>query len=326
MKVIQHFYSAETKWIDVLVNTLGGTIEGNFLVADNEIYCGRHYILEMEERIWGIVIDISYRDNLLLEYINKKNNFIGLYFYLTDKDVNFILDNESTILGKTDCNLIVIDGALDTRYAVTQGTEVYVICIFIDKELLQEFVEKIPRLKLASKDIFDEEKNTIISMGRMGIESIDLIRDFKKIPYDNALFELYFRALSYNLIGHFLERLLTQKIIISKVIEDDVKSILASKVYLLENVDEVFPGVEFLSHQAFMSASKYKKLFTKITGLSPGAFFYSNKLQRAKELLETGGLTVSEVADKLNYTNISYLAKRFNNKYGIFPKEYQSFL
>lgn len=326
MKVIQHCYSTETKWIDVVAKAMGGIVEGNFVKGDNEIYTGTHFFLELEEKIAAMLVDTSYKEDVLLKYKNDETSFIGLYFYITNNNVDFILDNEALVVGKYDYNLTIIDSDLETDYAVNKGTHTYAICIFISKRLLQEFMETVPRLKLVSKDVFNEEKNTIVSMGRMGTESLNLINDFRKISYDNPLFELYFRGLSYNLMGHFIALLLTKKIIISKVIEDDIKSILASKIYLMENIDEVFPGIDFLANQALMSSSKYKTLFTKISGLTPAAFFYSNKLQRAKDLLETGTLTVSEISDKLNYANISHLAKRFNNKYGIFPKEYQSFL
>ncbi|KFF15053.1 helix-turn-helix transcriptional regulator [Flavobacterium hydatis] len=326
MKVIKHYYSLGTEWIDVLAEAMGGTVNSNFIKGDNDIYTGTHFVLTIEDRISAMVIDTTYKESVLLNYINEKNSFVGLYFYITNNNVNFILDDKASVVGKSDYNLTIIDTELETDYAVEKGTGIYVICIFIDKTALKGYVDKMPKLRSVSKDVFDTEKNTIISMGRMNTESSILINDFKKIPYENPLFEFYFRGLVYQLIGNYLDQLLTKKFIIGKVIGDDIKSIIASKNSMLESIDQVFPGVDFLADQVFMSPSKYKKLFTKISGVSPGAFFYSNKLERAKELLETGQYTVSEVSDKLNYANISYLAKRFNSKYGVFPKEYQNLL
>lgn len=326
MKVITHRYGTDLNWIEVLAQAMGGTIEGNFIKGNNELYSGTHFILPLEDRISAMLVDVTYKDSTLLEYRNGVDHFVGLYFYIVNNDVNFILSDESILLGKQDYNLMIVDSALDIDYLVDKGTETYVVCIFIDKTALKDYMDKVPELKSVSKDIFNSEKNTIINMDRMSIENCILIHDFKKIPYDNSLFEFYFKGLVYKLMGNYLEQLLTKKFIISKVIGDDVKSIIASKLTLLESVEGVFPGVEFLAEQVSMSPSKYKKMFTKISGLSPGAFFYGNKLKRAKELLESGQYTVSEVSDKLNYANISYLAKRFNSKYGIFPKEYQNLL
>lgn len=324
MKVIRHCYSSETELIELIAEGMNGTIDGNFIKGDNEIYSGTHFVLTLEERITAMMVDVVYKENVLLKYKNDKDSFVALYFYITNHNVDFIVDDETSVVGKFDYNLTIIDSVLETDYAVNEGTGMYVICIFLNKIALKEYMDKVPRLKTVSKDVFNANKNTIISMGRMSTESSILLNDFRKLPYDGFLFELYFRGLVYNLIGDYLDQLLEKKIIIGKVIGDDVKSIIASKALLLKSIEGIFPGIEFLAEQVHMSPSKYKKLFTKITGFSPGTFFSDSKLEHAKELLETGQYTVSEVSDKLNYANISYFARRFNIKYGIFPKEYQS--
>lgn len=330
MKVITHRYNKGLSWTQVLSEAMGGTIngtiDGNFIKGNNELYEGIHFILPWENKISGMLIDVTFKESALLEYINDVDDFVALNFYVLDYDTNIISNNEATLMGKQDYNLSIIDSALNFDYVVDEGTRTYVICIFIDKIVLKEYMDKIPELKSIAKDIFNAEKNTIINMDRMNAECAALINDFMKIAYDNSLFNFYFKGLVYNLLGSYLGQLLNKKFVISMVMSDDVKSILASKALLLESIDEVFPGVDFLADKVFMSPSKYKKLFTKISGLSPGTFFYGKKIERAKELLETGQYTVSEVADKLNYANISYLAKRFNSKYGIFPKEYQNLL
>jgi AraC-like DNA-binding protein len=326
MKTITHRYGTKLNWIDVLAEAMGGTIDGNFIKGNNALYSGTHFISFLDSRISAMLIDVTYKEKALLEYRNDAGHFIGVYFYILNHEVNFIINDESTLIGKQDYNLSIVDSELDVDYIVDKGTGTYVVCIFIDKTALKEYMHKIPKLKSLPKDVFNAEKNTIISMDRMNIESLILINDFRKRAYDSPLFEFYFRGLVYNLIGNYLNQLVTKKFIISKVMGEDVKSIIASKAMLLESIDGAFPGVDFLAEQVFMSTSKYKKIFTKISGLSPGSFFYSNKLKRAKELLETGQYTVSEVSDKLNYVSISHLAKRFNDMYGISPKEYQNLL
>ncbi|MBF7093486.1 helix-turn-helix transcriptional regulator [Flavobacterium sp. ALJ2] len=326
MRKITHSYGPGLNWIEVVAQAMGGNIDGNFVRGNNELYNGMHFILPLENNISAMLVDVTYKEKTLIEYRNTVDNFVGVHFYIMNNNLNFVLENESILLGKQDFNLMVVDSILDMDYIVEKGTSVYVVCIFIDKISLKEYMDENPKFKSISKEIFDSEKNTIVSMDRMNIDSLILINDFRKMPIDSPLFEIYFRGLVYKLMGNYLEQLFTKKVVISKVMGDDVKGVIASKALLLESIDEVFPGVDFLAEQVGMSPSKYKKLFTKISGLSPGVFFYSNKLQRAKELLESGKYTVGEVADKLNYANVSYLAKRFNSKYGIFPKVYQSLL
>lgn len=324
MKTIIHNNNAEDDWIDVLANAIGGSIEGNFIKGNNEFYEGTHFILPIEEGITAMLIDTTYKEEVLLKYRNENTNFIGLYFYLTNLDVDFIMDDQSILIGKLNFNLSVVDCTIDMDYIVRDGTRLFVICILFNKDALKNYFAKITKIAPIANIILDAKKNTIIRLDRMNLESLILINDFRKIPYDNPLYETYFKGLIYGLIGNYLKQLGTKKIVIDKTINVDIKSIIASKAMLQNIIEGPFPGVVFLAEQVSMSPSKYKKLFAKISGVNPGTYFYNNKLNRAKEMLETGKFTVNEVAHKLNYANVSYLAKRFNEMYGVFPKEYQN--
>lgn len=306
---------------------MGGSIEGNFIKGNNEIYEGTHFILPIEEGIKAMLVDTTYKETTRLQYRNKDTNFIGLYFYLTNLDVDFMINEETASIGKLKHNLSIVDSRVDMDYMIQKGTRIYVICILLDKDIVKEYFSKIS--KTASKiidNILDNKRNATFRLDRMNIESLILINDFKKIDYNNSLYEIYFKGLVYGLTAQYLKQLQIKKSIFEKTFNVDIKNIIASKAMLQNNVDGPFPGINFLAEQIGMSPSKYKKLFVKISGVNPGTYFYNNKLNRAKELLETGKFTVNEVASKLNYANVSYLSKRFHKMYGVFPKEYQSLL
>lgn len=324
MKTITRHYSPGLNWIDVLAENIGGVIEGNFITGDNEMYKGIHFVLPIEEGITAILTDATYNEELLFQYRNENSNFIGVYFYLTNMDVDFILKDKSTQVGKFNYNLSIVDCEIDTSYIVQKDTRIFVISILFDKDVLKKFFLKIPDITSIADLVFNTERNAIIRMDRMSSENLILINDFRKIPHSSSLYEVYFKGLVYELISNYLNQLKTKENIIDKAISDDVKSIIASKLLLQNNIEGAFPGIDFLAEQVSMSPSKYKKLFIKISGINPGSYFANHKLNRAKELLETGNFTVNEVAHKLNYANVSYLAKRFNQVYGIFPKKYQS--
>ncbi|MBF7093484.1 helix-turn-helix transcriptional regulator [Flavobacterium sp. ALJ2] len=324
MKTVMYNYNTSLNWVDVLAKGMRGSIEGNFIKGDNEMYKGTHFILPIEEGITAILIDATYKEEVLLKYRNKNANFIGLYFYQTNLDVDFVLDAESTLLGKLNYNLSVVDSAINMDYIIQSGTRTFVVCILFNKDTLRNYFSKITKVASIAEIILNTEKNTIMRLDRMSLESLILINDFRKISYSNPLYEVYFKGFIYGLIGDYLKQLSTKKIVIDKAISEDIKKIIASKAMLQSCVEEPFPGVHFLAEHVDMSPSKYKKLFAEISGLTPGTYFYNNKLKCAKDLLETGRFTVNEVAQKLNYSNVSYLAKRFNEMYGVLPKEYQN--
>lgn len=324
MRTILHQYNSSLGLKEVIAATLGGSVEGNFIKGNNDIYEGTHFFLSIEDGINAVLIDTTYKEEVLLKYQNENTDVIGLYFYQTSNDVNFIFHRENNLIGKLDFNLTVLDSTTDKEYTVQKGTQIFVVCILLEKYALEKYFSNITGNQLVDNKSIEDKVNSIIRLDRMNFESQILINDFRKIPYDNPLYDIYFRALIYMLIASYVDQLKLEKTIETKTINEDVKKIIVAKAFLLNSIEEPFPGIFFLAKQAQMSASKFKSLFFEISGATVGAFFYNNKLNRAKELLETGKFTVNEVALKLNYANGSYFSKRFHDMYGVFPKEYQS--
>lgn len=328
MITITYKYNHISSFIDVVAKTMGDVVENNTINGDNFLYKGTHKILSLENGMYAMIMDVSYHDSAIISHRCCDESMIGLYFYITNRDLDFNLNLNHRIrpIGQLNYNMSVMDVSIPTDYMVKKGTRIYAICIFTKKAKLEKYFNKISALDIHTETIFNQKKNTIIRMGRMSNQSRNHISEFRKISYDNPCFEIYFTATVYGLISNYLEEIEGNKIVVAKVIGEDVKSIVSSKILLLNHLEDQFPGIDFLSAHVSMSQTKYKKLFSKITGLTPGEYFSNNKLHLAKELLESGKYTVNEVAEKLHYRSVSYFSKRFNESYGIFPKEYQSTL
>jgi AraC-like DNA-binding protein len=272
-----------------------------------------------------MLIDVSYKETLFLKHKNNTiDDYVVLHFYLFNSDVDFFLNKEPSRFGKLDYNFLMIAGLSDIDYIVKKDTDAYGICIIIGKTTLREYLNKIS--KITDDIILDTKNSTIINVDRMSHQSLILINNFRKISLDSPFYEMNFKALIYALINNYLEQLKTKKMILGKVVNDDIKRLIVSRKFLQKNNEGLFPGIDFLAAEALMSVSKYKKMFTKILGLSPAVYFYNSKLEKAKKLLETKEYTVKEVANKLNYSSSSFLAKKFSRVYGVSPKEYQNLL
>jgi AraC-like DNA-binding protein len=285
-----------------------------------------HLISEIEEDIIGLLVDTTFKEEVLLKHTNNTDaSFVALCFYLFDFDVNLIFEGSAIQFGKLDYNFMMLDGALNLDHQIDEKQmQSYIIYIIIKKTALREYMNKI--YGFTDNIFFDTEKNMIINLDRIPHESLVFIDNFRKISPDTPFYELKFKALVYRLLENYLEQLKTKKIIIGKVVSEDVKRIIASQRFLQKNNEDIFPGIDSLANEALMSVANYKKKFTKILGLSPAAYFYNSKLEKAKQLLETKQYTVGEIAEKLNYSSASYLSKGFSKRYGVSPKEYQNLL
>ncbi len=325
MKVVEQDFDNSFDWVGVIANAMGGVVDGNFIRGDNDIYKGTHLILNIEEEITAMLVDVSYKQALLLKHKNNTDkSFVVLSFFMLSSDVDIIINKKAIRFGKLDYNFLMVDGALNVDHIIEKETNLYCIYVVIKKTIFREYLNNVCKIK--EDIVVDSKKDAIINVDRMSYRSQVLINNFRKMAPDNPYYEMSFKALTYALINNYLEQLKTKKMIFGEVVNDDIKRIIVSKKFLQKNIKEVFPGIDFLANKSLMSPTKYKQLFTKVFGSSPAVYFHDSKLKEAKDLIETKQYTVGEVSDQLNYSSASYLARKFTNVYGISPKEYQNLL
>ena len=80
-------------------------------------------------------------------------------------------------------------------------------------------------------------------------------------------------------------------------------------------------GVEELAKNIGMSRSQLHRKLNSSTGQSVSQFIREHRLQRGMELLKSGELTATEVADRIGFGSATYFNKCFNEYYGYPPGE-----
>lgn len=326
MKIFAHSYSPGQLIVEMVAQAMEGKLDGNFVKGDTPFYKGTHYTLEGAAPFSALLADVHYKEDAFLSYESLDDRFVHLSFIITDLEISFKINNTVKNIDNWTYNMYINDVALANDYTVKKGSNIFSIGIFVEKTALKAAFEKKGMGDLQAEDIFDETKNTLIRTDRISNESLEIINNFRKIPYNSPFFDLHFKSVVNRLFYRYLLELDINKIVIGKVTKEDFENILKSKVQLYDNLEGGFPGIDSLSSNIAMSASKYKKLFFKITGTTPASYFNRNKLHRGKELLESRQFTINEVVNQLNYCSTSYFAKCFKESYGLFPKEYQKLL
>ena len=64
-------------------------------------------------------------------------------------------------------------------------------------------------------------------------------------------------------------------------------------------------------------------MFKEYTGVSPAQYQLQQKLLRAKELLTSTPLTISEIAYSLHFENAGQFSTFFTKKEGVMPSEFR---
>ena len=77
-----------------------------------------------------------------------------------------------------------------------------------------------------------------------------------------------------------------------------------------------------IAEQRNISVSYVKQLFSRFAGVSPIRYYTELRASEAARLIN-GGLSVSEVAEKMNFSSPSYLSSFFKKHFGLSPAKYK---
>src|SRR6476661_1953539 len=107
---------------------------------------------------------------------------------------------------------------------------------------------------------------------------------------------------------------------------EDKKSILIEKiknivVEMIHYSDEppVWNFSNYLAEKLNYDYNYLSNLFSEVKGTTIEHFIISHKIERAKELLIYNEMNLTEIADKLHYSNVANLSNQFKKVTGLTP-------
>jgi AraC-like DNA-binding protein len=65
-------------------------------------------------------------------------------------------------------------------------------------------------------------------------------------------------------------------------------------------------------------------LFSEVEGTTIEKYFITHRIEKAKELIVYGELTLSQIADQLGYSSVAYLSNQFKKVTGFTPSYFKS--
>jgi AraC-like DNA-binding protein len=77
-----------------------------------------------------------------------------------------------------------------------------------------------------------------------------------------------------------------------------------------------------MAEQVSLSPSAFSHLFREVAGCSPYQYLKEMRLDRARELLVEGRLSVTEISRTVGYTSASHFIKEFRARFGTTPRAY----
>jgi AraC-type DNA-binding domain-containing proteins len=103
---------------------------------------------------------------------------------------------------------------------------------------------------------------------------------------------------------------------------EKIKTVIIQLVHYSNEVPNINLS-EYLSNQLHKDYHYLSNLFSEIEGTTIEKYIINQKIERVKELLVYGELTLSEIADKLGYSSVAYLSNQFKKVTGLTPSHFK---
>lgn len=244
-------------------------------------------------------------DYLLFDELEKrlKKSLISLSYrkrdaYFSDKIYDKIKILSSHIFDGGDDVTGLVDDMVETVYSDWNGNDI----------ACQQVIE---RIKIESYKLFVRQKpwlekfiyrgNYVLDTGFKLKSKADLKSQLCRYYSDiNMLFK------KYNVID------------VNKTIYTIGKSII-------NNIDKKI-SLDFVSEDVYLNKTYVSHIFKKMTGISFNEFLLDVKIERSKILLHYPDMTISEIAEMLNFCNLGYFGVTFKKYTGYTPSEYRAFI
>ncbi|TDU40443.1 AraC-like DNA-binding protein [Gelidibacter sediminis] len=255
------------------------------------------------------VYDFKMTNDVVKSKVNLSMNMFS-FLQVGKKQVHFA--NTSVAVNNQQSLLLKKGNWLWTELLDTDAIYYCKLFFFSEKKLtdflskytnnVKPYQEEVPYFVIENDDYLAAFISTLSSQA------------FSNPIFSDALLLLKFEEIMLYLLNkygsqfeHYLHSLISKEI-------SPFKNVVESNVHSNLKLEEI----AFLCN---MSLSTFKRHFTNEYHEPPGKWIQDKRLQRAKELLQTGNLKASDIYLDIGYNNLSNFSVAFKNKFGISPSD-----
>ena len=106
------------------------------------------------------------------------------------------------------------------------------------------------------------------------------------------------------------------------ILIEKIKNVIIEMVHHSDEVIKVNFS-EYLAEKLDYDYTYLANLFSEVQGTTIAQFLISHKVERIKELIIYGELSISEIAWKMNYSSVAHLSNQFKKVTGLSPSHYK---
>lgn len=108
------------------------------------------------------------------------------------------------------------------------------------------------------------------------------------------------------------------------VLVERVKNLIIEVIHGADRIDLSIKVSYLIQQKLSVDYNYISSLFSNIEGITIEQYVILQRIERAKEFLAYGELTLSEIADRLGYSSVQYLSTQFKKATGFTPSHFKN--
>ena len=203
------------------------------------------------------------------------------------------------------------------------GERMLFVIIWVKPPAFQSFIggefDQIPADLRSTVD--GSDKNLFNRIGSMTASMKMTVHQILNCPYQGLIKRMYLEGKAIELISHQLAQLIYDEKVPKKTLilrPDDIERIHEARDILVRNMDNP-PSLLELAKQVGLNDTKLKRGFRRIFNTTVFGCLHSQRMERARQLLQDGKVNVTEVAYEVGYSNPGNFTRAFARHFGCNP-------
>src|SRR3954463_3543805 len=310
-------------WQQNLATLLGVEQRLNYFRLPEEIGNGIFYASPLLKGMSLLYINAAFHQDFIFDRQPGVDKGIMLYFNQVEiaREYRVISGDQSLVDHNKKRNTTFLGSTqFPWRISYDAGTHLRVVAIRFSEKLVKRAIHNDQYLQIQD---YIQQNLANADKEQLTPELMKLLNEIYNTDISTIFGQLVLQNRALLLVEKYFHNFFIRWFPNSKntrISKSDLERLGAIEELLTSESDN-FPTIEKLSKMAMMSSTKLKKRFKEVYGMKLYEYFNHNRLQKAKNLLETGEASVKEAALEIGFANLSNFSKAFKKEFGFLPKQ-----
>ena len=201
------------------------------------------------------------------------------------------------------------------------------VTLRVSPTLMTAFSDRLQELPTDLKTAIEHPKQSILYYpGRITPQQRQILKQLFQCTYQGLTRQIYLEAKSLELLALHLDQMLTRLLSApQKLPARDADRIYQARDILKQNMSQP-PSLSELARQVQLNERKLKQGFQQVLGTTVFGYLCRYRMEQAKQLLQTGGMSVQETAQYVGYASRSSFAAAFKRQFKVTPSRCRELL